>query len=348
MAVDLYFDEKYGTLYEKIEGGVATIFKYESELGKISHQFILRRIPSELTQDLTTEELYDIVSPYGYGGPVIEELKPFEASDEGLDGGSEQQRIKEQLVAEFEEAFTKYCAEHNIVSEFVRFHPIVGNGVDFENVYHSTWDRNTLGTNLKDYEDPVAAEFTKHCRKRIRQALNKGVTYRITEKPKDLSGFKEIYFDTMDRNEAGDYYYFDDEYFNNCIRFYGDNLLLIEAVFEDKVIAAGMYFTYGKVIHIHLSGTRHEYLSMSPAYILRYALTLWGKDHGYEMIHHGGGRSNAPDDSLYLFKEQFATNTRFDFYVGRKVWMKEEYLKLCEKVGADPDGAFFPGYRKKH
>lgn len=351
MAVDLYFDENYGTLYEKIEGGVATSFLYESELGKISHQFILREIPSELTGG---QKLYDIVSPYGYGGPVIEEvrggaLSHGESSQRVLSPDEpSQDEVTQKLVTEFETAFTQYCAEHSIVSEFVRFHPIVGNGVDFEKIYHSTWDRHTLGTNLKDFEDPVAAEFTKHCRKRIRQALNKGVTYKITEKPTDLSGFKEIYYDTMDRNEAGDYYYFDDEYFNNCIKYYGENLLLVEAIFEEKVIAAGMYFTYGKLIHIHLSGTRHEYLNMSPAYVLRYALALWGKEHGYEMIHHGGGRSNAPDDSLYLFKEQFATNTKFDFYVGRKVWMKDKYLELCEKVGADPDGAFFPAYRQRH
>lgn len=340
MAIDLYFDENYATLYEKIEDGVATIFKYESELGAITHQFLLREIPSELTDG---EKLYDIISPYGYGGPVINRLGDAQTNDI-----SETQVQKMKLVEAFEESFTEYCSEHHIVSEFVRFHPIVENGVDFADVYHSKWDRNTLGTNLKDFEDPISAEFTKHCRKRIRQALNKGVTYKITEKPTDLSGFKEIYYDTMDRNEAGDYYYFDDEYFNNCIKYYGENLLLVEAIFEEKVIAAGMYFTYGKLIHIHLSGTRHEYLNMSPAYVLRYALALWGKEHGYEMIHHGGGRSNAPDDSLYLFKEQFATNTKFDFYVGRKVWMKDKYLELCEKVGADPDGAFFPAYRQRH
>ena len=115
----------------------------------------------------------------------------------------------------------------------------------------------------------------------------------------------------------------------------------------DKVIAAGMYFLYDKIIHVHLSGTKSEYLYLSPAYVLRYALALWGKEHGYEVIHHGGGRSNAEDDSLYLFKKQFASRTKFDFYVGRKIWMPDKYMDICINNGISTENAYFPAYRAK-
>ena len=374
--IDFYFDDYYGKLYEKAEGGQACIFTFQCEYGKVSHQFIKRRIPSDKLPTKDGAEYYDIVSPYGYGGPVIEEVvgNSVETCKENIEtGGMEnttktdmenttkadrenttsadretaKETAKAKLVEQFSIAFTKYCEENNIVCEFVRFHPMVENALDFKEIYNPKWDRHTLGTNLKDYEDPVATEFTKHCRKRIRQALNKGVTFKVTEHPTDLSGFRDIYFDTMDRNEASDFYYFDDEYFKACVEHYSDNLLLVEAIFEGQTIAAGMYFTYNKWIHIHLSGTRHEFLSMSPAYVLRYALALWGKEHGYEMIHHGGGRSNDPEDSLYLFKEQFATNTKFDFYVGRKVWLKDKYMEICRFCEVDPDSAFFPAYRSR-
>ena len=61
--IDLYFDENYGKLYEKCEKGEAIIFEYEDENGKISNQFIKRKI--------FDTEYFDIVTPYGYGGPVI-------------------------------------------------------------------------------------------------------------------------------------------------------------------------------------------------------------------------------------------------------------------------------------
>ena len=42
---DIYFDENYGKLYEKIENGIAQVFTYEDENGKITSQFLKREIP---------------------------------------------------------------------------------------------------------------------------------------------------------------------------------------------------------------------------------------------------------------------------------------------------------------
>lgn len=66
-SIDLYFDKNYGKLYEKAEKGKAKIFKFENELGKITNQFLIREIPEKVDGKI----YYDIVTPYGYGGPVI-------------------------------------------------------------------------------------------------------------------------------------------------------------------------------------------------------------------------------------------------------------------------------------
>lgn len=322
--IDFYFDKNYGRLYEKIENGKAEIFCFENEDGKISNQFILRQIP----EMINGEKYYDIVTPYGYGGPVITELKAD----------------KEKLLKEFEKAFSEYCKENNIVSEFVRFHPIVENAIDFKKMYSPVYMRKTLITKL-DEKDVIQKQVSKSARKNIRQAQNKGVTYKITEKPNNIDIFKKIYYSTMDRNNATEYYYFDDEYFSNMLKFYKENLILIEAIFDNKTIAAGLYFTYNDIIHIHLSGTLTEYLYLSPAYILRYALILWGIENNYKLIHHGGGRSNSEEDKLYTFKKNFAKIYDADFYIGKKVWNKEIYDKLCEMKNVEDDG-FFPAYRK--
>lgn len=326
MIEDIYFDERYGKLYEKSENGQNIVFKLETNDGKITNQFLKRKIPIKISE----KEYYDIVTPYGYGGPII-----------NLCNGN-----KKQLLIDYEKSFKEFCINNNIVSEFVRFHPIISNAMDFKDIYNSECIRKTLGTNLKEYEDPVSQEFSKSCRKNIRQALNKGITFKITENPDNISNFKEIYYSTMDRNAASEYYYFDNEYFSNLLKYFGEHLLMAEAIFEDKPIAAGLYFIYNKMIHIHLSGTLSEYLYLSPAYILRYAVTLWGKSNGYDLIHHGGGRSNSPDDSLYKFKKSFAKNTEFDFYIGKKVWNEDIFNKLCKLKDVDENEDFFPPYRK--
>ena len=324
--IDIYFDKNYGKLYAKTEHGEAVVREFECAAGRVLHQFILRKIESPLKEDY-----YDIVTPYGYGGPVITQLN---------DGYG-----KEDLVRAFEEDFSEYAAEKGIVSEFVRFHPIVKNADDFGEMYSAECIRHTLATDLS-VDDPIAEEFSKSCRKNIRRALNKGVSYRVTRAPERIDAFKEIYYSTMDRNHAGEYYYFDDEYFSDCLKYYRENTVFVEAVFEEKTIAAGFYFIYGDVIHIHLSGTLSEYLYLSPAYILRYAIAEWGKENGFKLIHHGGGRSNSPEDSLFLFKKQFAEKTELDFSVGKKIWNREAYRALCAALGADENSEFFPAYRK--
>lgn len=326
MLDDIYFDPCYGKLYEKAEQGTAVNWEYSGLEGKIRHQFILRKIPTQLEG-----EWFDVVTPYGYGGPMVKHVA------EGY--------TRQDLTEAFSAAFGKYCRDNHIVSEFVRFHPLANNAGDFRAVYDVSFNRHTCGTNLRDYSDPVKEEFSKSCRKRIRQALNKGVSWRITQAPQQLDGFKKVYYATMDRNEAGEYYYFDDAYFADCIRLFGSKLLLIEAIYQEQTIAAGLYFLSGKTIHVHLSGTLTQYLELSPAYILRYAAAVWGKENGYEWIHHGGGKSADLEDSLYLFKKKFAANTAFDFYIGKKIWDPDVYDALCNLRTTAPNPGFFPQYR---
>lgn len=326
MHKDIYFDPLYARLYESIEGGELLAYTFENEMGKVSNTVIKREIPSEAGIGW-----FDLITPYGYGGPVIEKLN---------EGFSE-----EDIVSAFAEDFGRYCEKNNIVSEFVRFHPIIGNGPVFAPVYGSEYMRHTLGTNLAGFDDPFTEEFSKSCRKTVRRSLSKGVTYRVTPSPDSLESFKQVYYSTMDRNNAPDYYYFGDEYFDAILCDLKDNVLMAEALYEGKTIAAGLYFVSGKTIHVHLSGTLTEYLSLSPAYVLKYATVVWGKENGYELVHYGGGRSNAEDDPLYAFKKKFAAHTEFQFYIGRKIWNQAKYDELS--ANADKNSGFFPLYRKR-
>ncbi len=323
---DIYFEQGYGKLYENHEGGTCEIFEFNNAVGSVYHMFIKRLIPITVNGS----PYYDIVTPYGYGGPLIKECK---------------KGFEDKLVNEFMKQFESYCNDNNIVSEFIRYHPVIGNVKEFKNYYNVTYIRNTVGTNLAEFEDPVQAEFSKSCRKDVRRALKKGVSYKVLEKPKDVSEFQKFYYSTMKRNKASEYYYFDEEYFNRCVEQFSDHLLLVQAIYEEQPIAMGFYFIYDRTIHMHLSGTLSEFLHLSPAYILKYGVTLWGKEKGYELIHHGGGRTNDPEDSLYKFKKQFGKNTEFMFYVGKKIWNTDIYRQLCQMKNVEEDMEFFPAYR---
>jgi len=327
-ADDIYFQKEYGIVNEYIEKGTSQTYKFESNDGAIQSMFIVREIPFLIDG----KQYYDLVTPYGYGGPVIKRLTGE----------------KERLLREYEAAFQEYCNGHNIVSEFVRFHPLAENGPDFVPIYHSEMIRHTVGTNLRDYDDPVQSEFSRKSRKKIRCLLKKDIEFQITKGPKNIDRFKKVYRATMDRNKAAKYYYFSNQYFESCMDLFHENIILAEVLYKGETIAAGFYFIWNKIIHTHLSGALTEYLFLSPKYILNYVITVWGKEHGYEMIHHGGGRSNAPDDNLYAFKKQFGKNTEFDFYIGEKIWDPNIYrraVEIKESQAGKLDTDYFPRYR---
>lgn len=327
MKKDIYYNVYYGKLYENIEHGKLENFKVDSEYGKLEHIFIKREIEMNIGK-----KYYDIVTPYGYGGPII-----TECSD------------KEKLLTEFEKKFTEYCVDNYIVSEFIRFHPIFENALDFKDIYDVAFSRHTVGTNLKDYDDPVQTEFSKSLRREIRKAEKNGVTVKTIIEPKDLSIFKKLYEETMDRNEADAYYYFPDSYYEYIIKYLGKSVLEIQLVYENEIIASEMYFIEGDLMHAHLLGSSQKMLDLDAGALLEATAARWGHEHGYRYIHHGGGRTSAEDDSLYTYKKKYGKNTEFDFYVGKKIWDREKYDELVAKregeLNHKIDSDYFPKYR---
>lgn len=325
---DLYFDERYGKLYEEIEKGICKVFEFDHPLGHIRHLFIKREIPILLGP----KRYFDIVTPYGYGGPLMTGCAP---------------EHREELASAFMEAFAAYCEAEGVVSEFIRFHPVLGNAQDFEKSYEVRYLRDTAGTSIAAYDNPVEAEFSASARKNIRKALREGVEYRVTLGPHDLKAFRQIYFATMDRNRADSFYYFNDRYFTQLLESFRQQLLLVEVLNKGEVIGMELQFVYNDLIHTHLSGTYEAFHHLSPVYIMQYATVLWAKENGINLIHGGGGRTNSPVDNLLRFKQQFARHTSFSFYSGQKIWNEDIYNKLCKEVKIPPTDEFFPAYRKQ-
>ena len=61
----------------------------------------------------------DIVTPYGYGGPIAI---------------ADSENDRKQLIDKYYKEFAQCCVDNNIVSEFVRFHPIINNVEGFDSI----------------------------------------------------------------------------------------------------------------------------------------------------------------------------------------------------------------------
>lgn len=325
--LDIYFEPAYGKLCELVDDGPSCRYVLSTDSGLIVNQFIKRAVPFLINGI----QYYDIVTPYGYGGPIVVEAKN-----------------KERLIEEYRDQFAAYCAENNIICEFIRYHPIFKNYLDFADVYENTYSRHTVGTNLSAYDDPVQCEFSKSARKEVRKAEKAGVKCRLNLHPRDLSTFKALYEQTMDRNHAGAMYYFPDTYYKMLTTDIRDFILEIQALLNGEVIASEIYFVSNGLMHAHLLGSSEKLLEIGGGAILESTAAKWGKENGYNYIHHGGGRSSATDDPLYLYKKKFGKNTEFDFYTGKKIWDQEVYdraVEIRKKAGKIQNADYFPSYR---
>lgn len=327
--MDIYFEKEYAKLYEKSGEEKVEEFILKTDNGIIKNLFMKRKIDSE---DLD-QQYYDLITPYGYGGPII-----IEANN------------KEELIKEYKEEFSKYCEKNNVVSEFIRFHPIYKNALDVKEIYDVIFSRKTVGTNIKDFDDPVQSDFSKNARREVRQALKKDIKVHVIEQPSNFDNFKKLYYETMNRNNANEEYYFDDKYFNTILKFFSNDVLLVELEHENEIMASELYFTKGKILHAHLLGSNDKLLELNAGSLLEATAAEWGKKNGFKYIHHGGGRTSDPEDSLFKYKKKFGKNTEFDFYVGKKIWNREIYDKLVDAKNLseeEKNSEFFPLYRIK-
>jgi hypothetical protein len=322
-APDLYFRRDYGRLYEEVENAKALPLRFISKYGEVLHQVMIREIPEKI-DEIT---YFDLVTPYGYGGPLIIELK----------GG-----VRE-LAREFERYFEFWCKKNKIVSEFIRFHPVIGNHRNFEKIYAVQAIRKTVGTKIVEN---TCSTISSKARQNARKFKKLGGHIEVVESPSDLDDFLEIYYNTMKRQSANRYYFFNKGYFKQFIRKYCENIIIVKAVVDTKVVAMDLNFFEDSIVQYHLGGTLKDYLNFSPAEAMKIAIINWAKKKGLKVIFYGGGLTNAEDDRLLRFKKKFG-NELYDFYIGRKIWNQSIYNELVERTNTINVKDFFPKYRAK-
>ena len=322
--MDVYFSKAYASCYSEIEKAEVCEYRFSGEEGEVYYVFLKREIES-----IKYNGYYDIITPYGYGGPII--LKSDEANHE-------------RLVNEFSKEFTRYCTDNKIVSEFIRFHPLIKNHLMFWSHYNPEFNRRTVCVQID--EDDVWSIITYQCKKAVRRAERMGVSIRFDFDAESLDDFYKIYTLTMDKNEAEQYYYFSMQYFNDLIKQLPNNLFFVHAIYEDRIIASILFLYSENYIHGHLGGTNPSFYYLKPTNSIISATIQWGIEQGKSCLHLGGGYTIADKDSILAFKKSFTRKGDLcDFYTGKKIYNQKVYDALCEERKVDRESSYFPLYR---
>lgn len=325
---DVYWLSGYVKAFEIHGDGTPLLFYYEDEFVRGINVSMKRDISSDkrFNTRIHKGELYDLSSPYGYGGWIIE-------GDNCSD-----------LFNEYE----GWCVSNNIVSEFVRFHPVIENHKCCMKSYDVVGLGNTITLNLESPE-VIWSNITSKNRNVIRKAQKNGVHIYNGRFPDIYKKFKEIYDETMFRDEADEYYFFENDFYNSILYDLPYNSQMFYAEYEGDIIAASiMLFENGR-INYHLSGSKRKYSSLAPTNLLLYETALWGSANGYKTLYLGGGVGSG-EDSLFKFKKSFyRKDDLFRFYIGKKIFSQEKYEFLCklrrEENCSFDKSSFFPQYR---
>jgi lipid II:glycine glycyltransferase (peptidoglycan interpeptide bridge formation enzyme) len=175
----------------------------------------------------------------------------------------------------------------------------------------------------------------------VRKAQKAGVAIEVMPAPDELSAFAALYEQTMRRQDASDYYFFPDEYWERLTAL-GDRLVRFDAAHEGVIVASALCLRGDRWLHYHLGATADSARDLGASNLLLYAAALWGQGQGLEEFHLGGGARS--EDSLFAFKQRFSPEGRREFWVGKLVHDDEAYRSLSGGAVIDYDG-FFPAYR---
>ena len=316
---DVYFQRAYIESALVLEPGAATYLHVEGGQGDVVLPCIVRTLPEQLEGG---EGLLDVITPYGYGGPVATGDDP--------------------PLEHFWELYGNWCAERRVLASFVRFHPLLENhryaGPGFAVERLGT----TIAWRLEPTIDPFDGMHSAH-RNSARKAQRAGAEVSTVECPTDLGEFVEAYETTMTRAGASSFYFFDHAYWRRLESSLRDHLVRFDARIEGELVSSALCLATRPLMHYHFGATSELGRSSGAGNLVLVEAARWGQARGFELFHLGGG-VGGDEDSLFRFKERFYEDGRKDAYIGKVVHDESGYAALTGR-GVDDLSGFFPAYR---
>jgi hypothetical protein len=288
-------------------------------------------------------DLRDVTSVYGYSGPLVHQCQ---GDDKFLCGAWQ--------------AFVDSWRAQSVVSVFTRFHPILGNQEWLQPEWttpgvlgHTYKGGKTVVINLSKSPEQIWTDYQRKLRQHLRRVeREQDFTIVHDQNWEHLDDFVSMYHETLQRNNATEFYFFSVDYFNSLKQTLGSHGSLFLCMCGDTAAAAFLLIEYNGIVSVHLAASREQFSSLSPNKWLFHEAQILSRARGNRYLHIGGGRGSRDDDPLFRFKAQFSS-TYLPFYTGR--WILDrpayEFLAAHREQEAQRSGdkclvtTFFPIYR---
>lgn len=263
---------------------------------------------------------FDATSAYGYGGPT----------------GS-----GDVDAAAFAAALDEWAIANDVVATFLRFHPLLGNHALAPASAELVELGGTVAWDVTPGRELLPA-MHQHHRRAVRKADRAGLSVRVAAAPSQLAAFRALYEDTMRRQQADGFYFFDDAYWQSLLEDQGDELVLVDGLLGEEVVASLLCFARGARLHYHLGASADAARGIGASNRCFLAAAEWAQSRAMTTFHLGGG-VGAAADSLFTFKHRYdpACEPR-PFHIAKVVHDAGRYRELA---GTDSTAGYFPPWR---
>lgn len=305
---DVYYLSGYVKAFELHGDGKPLLFYFENGSTRAINVVMKRDISDDkhFVGKIEKGQYYDISTPYGYGGWIIE--------------GENTDKLDKE--------YSEYCFDNNIVSEFVRFNPYLEDMSWLENIYNIRKIGKVVSIDTSN-KDLIWSNISPRSRTKINKTRRLGAEVEISKNTEDIDVFLPLYKKTMDRNEADRYYYFKKSYFKELMQALRDNFLIIKVKYNNNLVASSIIlFVNGKATY-HLGGSVVEDKDINPVCLSFCEVSNWCSDNNVACFLLGGG-VGGKEDNLYRFKKAFNKNGDKDFYIGGKIFNQQKYDELLD------------------
>ncbi|GAA1549045.1 Acetyltransferase (GNAT) domain-containing protein [Brevibacterium sandarakinum] len=305
---------------------------WTEDSGHILYPFFMRSIEGPTRGGDGRFELRDIISPYGYGGPL----------HWGLADAAES-------AARFWADFDSWARDNNVVSEFLRC-----SLFDEELLPYPGRLRQRQTNFVRDLTVSAEELWTgvlSKVRRNVRRAKREGVSAVIDTEGELIDEFLRIYLSTMDRRSSAQWYRFDREFFAGLHAALPGKCAYVFAQHEGRLISVDLLLLGADAGYYFLGGTDEAAFSVRPNDFVKWEVMNWLHERKYRNYVLGGGVRS--DDGLERYKRGFAPDGGVAFLTGERVFATEEYERLtaARRAGVDESGLtwdeeFFPAYRQ--
>jgi hypothetical protein len=211
---DVFYLSGYVKAFIMQGSGEPILICYENGNDRAINVVFRRDISKDrcFTGKLEENKYFDLTTPYGYGGfwgDVVD---------------------TDTLVEEFD----RYCISCGYICEFVRFE-LFSQYKDYFNGQIETRTHNVVRSLEMPIEE-IWMDFKQKVRKNVKRAKNNNLQITYDQTGEYLDDFLRIYYNTLERTNSEDEYYFTKEFFQT-LNTMKDNIMYFHVVYQEKIIS---------------------------------------------------------------------------------------------------------------